>query len=133
MGLFTPHKKKPNAFNYTPRFYDPRKEALEQRRKELRGESSETDAAEYTPGLYLRTQREARAERRSGRADRRTRNSGIITVTAVALLAVFVYMLYPRIAEFFIASHEKAPRIEQAEEEFDPYAPITIVPNDYKE
>jgi len=132
MGMFSPHKKKPNAFNYTPRFYDPRKEALEQRRRELRGESAETDAAEYTPGLYLRTQREARAERRRSGADKRSRNSGIVTVTAVALLAVFVYMLYPRIAEFFISSHEKTPRTEQTEE-FDPYAPITVVPNDYKE
>ena len=33
MGLFTPVKKHPNRFNYIPRYYDPVKEAREQRRK----------------------------------------------------------------------------------------------------
>ena len=41
MGLFTPVKKHPNRFNYTPRYYDPVKEAREQRRRELRGERGE--------------------------------------------------------------------------------------------
>ncbi len=132
MGWFTPYKK-PNGFNYTPRFFDPRKEALEQRRRELRGESSETDGEEYTPGQYLRTQREARAERRRSGADKRSRNSGIVIATAVVLLILFVYMLYPRIAELFVAAHGVPAETERTEEEFDPYAPITIVPNDYKE
>ena len=37
MGWFTPYKRRANEFNYTPRFYDPVKEAREQRRAE-RGE-----------------------------------------------------------------------------------------------
>ena len=49
MGWFKPFKK-PNGFKYTPRFYDPVKEAREQRRRELRGESVETDNCEYRPG-----------------------------------------------------------------------------------
>lgn len=35
---FSPFKKHANKFNYIPRYYDPEKEAREQRRAELRGE-----------------------------------------------------------------------------------------------
>ena len=59
MGLFTPVKKHANKFRYIPRYYDPEKERREQRRKELCGVSSDDDG-EYTPGKYIRTQREAR-------------------------------------------------------------------------
>ena len=38
---FTPFKRHPNKFNYIPRYYDPEKEAREQRRAELRGERAE--------------------------------------------------------------------------------------------
>ena len=45
---FTPFKRHPNKFNYTPRYYDPEKEAREQRRAELRGERA--GDGEYEPG-----------------------------------------------------------------------------------
>ena len=38
---FTPFKRHANKFNYIPRYYDPEKEAREQRRAELRGERVE--------------------------------------------------------------------------------------------
>ena len=44
---FTPFKKHANKFNYIPRYYDPEKEAREQRRAELRGERAE-DCLLYT-------------------------------------------------------------------------------------
>ena len=133
MGLFTPYKKSANRFSYIPRFYDPVKEAREQRRRELRGESVETDNAEYSPGMYLRTQREARAERRRNVVNRGSgKGSGIVVAAMVALLILFAYMLYPRIVE--LLSMSSSPRYtEPATEEFDPYAPILIVPNDYSE
>ena len=62
---FTPFKKHANKFNYIPRYYDPEKEAREQRRAELRGERAEDAGGEYRPGQYIRTQRDARAARRS--------------------------------------------------------------------
>lgn len=133
MGLFTPYKKSANRFNYIPRFYDPVKEAREQRRRELRGESVETDnAAEYTPGMYLRTQRDARAERRSATAGRTSKSSGIVVVAMVALLCLFVYMLYPRIIGLLSAGSSQR-MVQPSAEEFNPYAPIVIVPNDYQE
>ena len=53
---FTPFKKHANKFNYIPRYYDPEKEAREQRRAELRGERAEDAGGEYRPGQYIRTQ-----------------------------------------------------------------------------
>ena len=44
---FTPFKKHANKFNYIPRYYDPEKEAREQRRAELRGERAEDAGGEY--------------------------------------------------------------------------------------
>ena len=64
MSIFRPHKTKPRQFNYTPRYYDPVKEAFNQRRKELHGTSSETDELPYAPGDYLRMKKEARRESR---------------------------------------------------------------------
>ena len=69
MGLFSPPKKRPNQFNYIPRYYDPEKERREARRRELRGESSGDDTP-YTPGKYIRTVREARAERKAQQKQR---------------------------------------------------------------
>ena len=51
---------------------------------------------------------------------------------SVLLLAAFA--LYPRIAEMFAEIKSPQTSQEQIEvEEFNPYTPITIVPNDYKE
>lgn len=59
MSFFRPHKSKPRQFNYIPRHYDPVKEERDRRRKELHGTSAMDDEP-YTPGKYIRTQREAR-------------------------------------------------------------------------
>ncbi|MBE6220468.1 MAG: hypothetical protein IJB87_06545 [Alistipes sp.] len=136
MGLFSPHKRHANKFNYTPRYYDPVKEERERRRAELRGERLD-DKGEYTPGKYIRSQREARELRRS----QQEQNSGSrmkswAKIAAVLLLIVFVWYLVPRIASVVdVATTQKKTTTQQEREikEFDPYAPIIIVPNDYKE
>ena len=132
MGLFTPVKKHANKFRYIPRYYDPEKERREQRRKELHGTSSELDNAEYQPGQYIRAQREAR---RLSQAERPRRRGGSMMLWMVlALLLVLGYIFYPRIAEMFTKMRAPQTSQEQLEvEEFNPYTPITIVPNDYKE
>lgn len=134
MGLFSPVKKKANSFNYIPRFYDPEKERREQRRRELRGQSAD-DNTPYTPGKYIRTVRQAREERKAQQKS----NSKIspMMVFGVAIAILIIYMLVPRIVNIITtAGKQSNPEIEQAElenETFNPYAPITIVPNDYKE
>ena len=66
MSFFRPHKTKPRQFNYIPRHYDPVKEERDRRRRELHGTSTQDDQ-EYTPGKYIRTQREARDASRGER------------------------------------------------------------------
>ena len=135
MSIFRPHKSKPRQFNYTPRFYDPRKEALEQRRRELRGQSADDDTP-YAPGKYIRTVREARAERKA----QQKANSGTpraLMVFGIAIIVIVAYMLVPRIVNIITMAGKKSnPVVEQAELDnstFNPYTPITIVPNDYQE
>ena len=101
---FTPFKKHANKFNYIPRYYDPEKEAREQRRAELRGERAGDEAHEYVPGQFIRTQREARAAHRAGEEERgRIR---ILKMAAAAVLVLlFIYLLYPKLAEVFPVSY----------------------------
>ena len=132
MGLFTPVKKHANKFRYIPRYYDPEKERREQRRRELHGTSSEMDGAEYQPGQYIRTQREARRAAKQSKGGRKMPSTMLLML--FALLVIVVYMLYPRIVEAFSAAKTTPEeRMQQEIEEFNPYTPITIVPNDYKE
>lgn len=144
---FTPFKKHANRFNYVPRYYDPEKEAREQRRAELRGERAEDADKEYRPGQYIRTQRDARAARRAARSEAdRTRIFKMAAGAVVVLL--FIYMLYPRLADVFVraqrtaaaeAAAEAEPRrdgprdISEITETEWQAQPITIVPNDYEE
>ena len=145
---FTPFKKHANRFNYIPRYYDPEKEAREQRRAELRGERAEDAGGEYRPGQYIRTQREARAARRS-----REEATGRVRIWKMAagavLVLLFVYLLYPRLADVFLRTRRAPVPVEAAAEvrtsprdgldqsqvsdvEWQEQ-PIVIVPNDYTE
>ncbi|MFI3277989.1 MAG: hypothetical protein SNH13_05645 [Rikenellaceae bacterium] len=140
MAGFTPFKRHANKFNYTPRHYDPAKEAREQRRAEMRGQRRDEHAgdntgdASYTPGQYIRSSRDARGERRR-EAQRGGRRKVWISFAIIALLFVFGSMLYPKLLVLFGLTETKSA-VEQTisvEEEFNPMAPIIIVPNDYKE
>lgn len=135
MGLFSPPKRRPNQFNYIPRYYDPEKERREARRRELRGESSSDDTP-YTPGKYIRTVREARAERKAQQKQSNGTPRAIL-VFGIAIAVIVIYMLVPRIVNIItMAGKQTNPEVRQAElesETFNPYTPITIVPNDYTE
>lgn len=130
---FTPLKKHANKFNYIPRYYDPAKEARDERRAELRGERSGDSQREYRPGQYIRTQREARAAHHSDR-DEGGRMRILKMAAAAVLVLLFVLLLYPRLADVFLRTTADRPAVAgQNVEEFDPTVPITIVPNDYEE
>lgn len=131
---FTPFKKHANKFNYIPRYYDPEKEAREQRRAELRGERAEDADREYRPGQYIRTQREARAARRAG-TEKQGRVRVLKIAAAAVLMLLFIYLLYPKLADMVLQLRQPARPgpAAQAEGEFNPYAPIVVVPNDYQE
>ena len=114
MSIFRPPKTKPRQFNYIPRHYDPVKEAREQRRRELHGTSTESDSEEYTPGRYIRTQREARDAAREERADQGTRKVFRLVVIA-SVVVVAAMMLYPKIISFA----ERANREKEARQMVD--------------
>ena len=131
MGIFTPIKKHANKFRYIPRYYDPEQERRDQRRKELRGTSSHDDG-EYTPGQYIRTQREARRLAKENKS--KSKMPSVVFMMLVATAVIILFALVPRIVEVFSAKKPTAEEVQQRDiEEFNPYTPITIVPNDYKE
>lgn len=140
MGWFSPYKRHANSFNYNPRYYDPAKEAREQRRAELKGERIDDDG-EYTPGKYIRAKREARDLRREKEAKKGNSEKRMKMWTmgvALILLAALIYMLIPRLGVIFemATTNSSAKQYEQQQQEvdaFDPYAPLIIVPNDYEE
>lgn len=137
MGILTPYKRHANKFNYTPRYYDPDKEERERRRQELRGERLD-DSGEYTPGKYIQAKRDARLSRA---AEQTSSNGNRMRMWAlgvgVMLLFLFIYILIPRIASIvdMATTDNSATSTQEVREveEFDPYAPIIIVPNDYQE
>ena len=110
---FTPFKRHANKFNYIPRYYDPEKEAREQRRAELRGERAEDGDREYRPGQYIRTQRDARAARRSKEDDKgRMRIWKMVGAAVIVLL--FIYILYPKLADVFLRARTAPAQTESA-------------------
>ncbi|MFI3292417.1 MAG: hypothetical protein SNG27_04515 [Rikenellaceae bacterium] len=138
MAGFTPFKRHATAFKYTPRHYDPLKEEFEKRREELRGErrdsSSSNSEGEYTPGQYIRTKRMARIEsnKQSSQANRKRNSWNMIII--IALFFLFASMILPKLGEFFsMASGVQNETTTEEVEEWNPYAPITVVPNDYVE
>ncbi len=138
MAGFTPFKRHANKFKYTPRYYDPVKEELEQRRMELRGvrrdDLTKESEQSYTPGEYIRNKRIAREQRRreSMQGDRRR---VWIMVAVVAMVFLVGTMIYPKLLAAFDLSTKQSEEQQtiQEYEEFNPYRPIKVVPNDYKE
>ena len=111
------------------------------RRAELRGERM-ADKGDYEPGQYIKAKREAREFRKM--KDQKERNSDkrnkMLTMgLGLVLIAIFIYVLVPRIGAIFEMATSQSASSKQVErelneyKEFDPYAPIIIVPNDYKE
>ena len=128
MSGFTPFKKHANKFNYLPRYYDPEKEERDRRRAELRGERAEDAAKSISrDSISVRKVRPGRPPPRRDVARLRPYVDDGRTGRAGALFLVFGY---PRVVAFI--SDMQKPKTPQTEE-FNPYTPITVVPNDYEE
>ncbi len=104
MALFFNHRK-PRPFNYTPRYYDPAKEAREERKKIVLGEKyrapgGEENNEEYVPGDFIRQQVGARrsnsAQNETFRRRKRKRRSMTMLAAILALLVLLVWLLYFR-------------------------------------
>lgn len=121
MSIFRPPQTKPRQFNYVPRHYDPVKEERDRRRRELHGTSTDDDNEEYTPGRYIRTQREARdaAKEESSRSGfTKVRNYMFLMVVVVLAILLF----YPRLMKFV----ERADEEKRAEAE----EKVVVMPGD---
>ena len=102
MSGFTPFKKHANKFNYLPRYYDPEKEARDQRRAELRGERAE-DAGTRVQARDSISVRKARGPG-SPPPTKRCREAPAVCwmmVVLVVLVLLFIYLLYPKLADVF--------------------------------
>ncbi len=133
MAGFTPFKRHANQFKYIPRYYDPQKEAMEQRRAELRGERLDDSDQEYKPGQYIRRKSAARMDRKRQSSSRRI----LVSIGVIVVVAYLGSLLYAKIIDMFGLTDgvrsESVITPNSEFEEFDPYAPIVIVPNDYEE
>lgn len=131
---FSPFKKHANQFNYKPRYYDPEVEALRERRAE-RGEQPSERKGEnvYVAGEYIRRRREERNEHRRQEAADRKKRGMIRMLIMIVIVALAIFVVVPRVAEMFdLAKQNTSVQSAPAEEEFDPYRPIRVVPNDYQ-
>ena len=112
MSFFRPHKRNPRQFNYIPRYFDPVKEERDRRRRELHGTSTTTDEEEYTPGKYIRTQREARD------ASRGESNpmAGVMQYLVIALVLGFAMLIFlPRLMRFVERANEEKIAAQNAD------------------
>lgn len=96
MSFFRPPKTKPRQYNYIPRYYDPVKEERDRRRRELHGTSA-LDDEPYTPGKYIRTQREARDASSGERSS--LAGVGRIVIIGVLMVVAIIFFL-PRFVSF---------------------------------
>ncbi len=99
MALFFNHRK-PRPFNYTPRYYDPAKEAREERKKIVLGEKyrapgEDENKEEYVPGTFIRQQVGARRNNTENEIFRRRKRKRR-SMTMLALLVLIVWLLYFR-------------------------------------
>lgn len=123
MSFFRPHKRNPRQFNYIPRYYDPVKEERDRRRRELHGTSAQDDEP-YTPGKYIRTQREARdASRGENNA-----MAGMVRLLLIAVVLGFAMLIFlPRFVRFaeraqeeklgYVTTDVERVRVDESEDE----------------
>lgn len=76
------HLPRPKKFNYTPRYYDPEKERMEERRKELARERGE-----FVPGAGISGA--FRQRLKSKRSTERASNFRLILIIIVLLLLAY--------------------------------------------
>ncbi|MBQ21265.1 MAG: hypothetical protein CMD31_10960 [Flavobacteriales bacterium] len=89
-GIYT---KKPSQFEYTPRYYDERKEKLEKRiaqiKKEVENEKNPTSTSEYSNSEY-----QSRIREDWGNGYARRNNTGMINKRVLIYLGILLALTY---------------------------------------
>jgi len=78
-----------NEFNYIPRYYDPQKEAREERLKKIKQEAGVSDDINYTPNIKGQFRRFHRAAKR----EKKVSNLRLLIILIFLFLA-FYYLIY---------------------------------------
>ncbi|MDO5571084.1 MAG: hypothetical protein Q4F97_06410 [Bacteroidales bacterium] len=94
MGLFF-NVRKPRQFRHEPIYFDPRKDALEERVKKVKKEMGELPDEEYKPdlkGAFVNQTSHVRRRHENGEKSSNSRN--IVLAVALVLLCIVFYYLY---------------------------------------
>ena len=90
--------RKPRQFNYKPRYYDPEREAREERRREILGDAAYTEEQlkAMKPGQYIRENMRARRRHitRYDKGRRNTRGRSLGILIRLAVLALLFWWLF---------------------------------------
>lgn len=88
--------RKPRQFEYKPRFYDPDKEAWEQRRKELFGEEETPSGKDekYHPGQYVEQMRFRRGIMAERQRNAKRRPAVMRLALLIALLGLLGWYIF---------------------------------------
>lgn len=92
MALF--RTEKPKQFTFTPRFYDERKEALENQIKEVKKEIEENQTAHYVPNIKGRMRSRHNAlYGEPGKAGKSLISKRLITIVFIGLILLIGYYI----------------------------------------
>ncbi|MBP9018746.1 MAG: hypothetical protein ABFC18_00810 [Rikenellaceae bacterium] len=84
----TPHK----VFHYEPKYYDPKKEAMEERYAQLNEEKGKSKDGKYIPGKYIRTHMRNDVYKNKKDPGKVLTTRLIILISLVILFAIAFYL-----------------------------------------
>ena len=94
MGLFF-NVKGPRQFNHQPIYFDPRKDALDERIKKIKREMGELPDEQYKPNLKGSfTSQTSHVKRRMENSEKSSAKRNITLAIALILLCIGMYYLY---------------------------------------
>ncbi len=130
---FTPFKRHPNKFNYIRVITTPRRRPVNSAVPSCAASAPRMPTANTSPDSTSAPSAKpgCAAFERGGAGAYPCAEDG----RGAVLVLLFIYLLYPKLADVFLRART-APATETqqvGEEEFNPYAPIRVVPNDYEE
>lgn len=105
MLSFLPFRAKPRRFDYKPLYFDPEKEAREERKKQVLGESytrinQDNASQEYIPGEFIREIKIRRGVIASQDRGSKIRGSSIRLLVFVVLVGIVMIFVFPMIQQW---------------------------------
>lgn len=92
MGLFSLYKPKEYKYRYI--YYDPQKEALQEREKQREAAKKRAENGEYEPSIRRGTFREMAQRNSKTRSDMSRQSNVRLVVILIALLAITYFLVF---------------------------------------